>query len=90
MEQQRKRIVQGGEGRGGNGNGYRAVRLVAAGTGGSGSVNIRRQLLFVSLTQAAVRRVRMPHPAADADKTCGRDIKPAANKVIYYFTLTMF
>ncbi|KAH0896439.1 hypothetical protein HID58_046007, partial [Brassica napus] len=29
----------------------RAVRLVAAGTGGSGSVNILRQLLFVSLTQ---------------------------------------
>jgi len=31
----------------------RAVRLVAAGTGGSGSVNILRQLLFVSLTQEA-------------------------------------
>ncbi|KAF3594562.1 hypothetical protein DY000_02027640 [Brassica cretica] len=54
----------------------RAVRLVAAGTGGSGSVNILRQLLFVSLTQeaASARRVRTPRPAADADKTCGRDI----------------
>ena len=31
----------------------RAVRLVAAGTGGSSSVNILRQLLFVLLTQEA-------------------------------------
>ncbi|WZZ09578.1 hypothetical protein YC2023_095499 [Brassica napus] len=31
----------------------KTVRLVAAGTGGSGSVNILRQLLFVSLTQEA-------------------------------------
>ncbi|XP_013618630.1 PREDICTED: uncharacterized protein LOC106325156 isoform X1 [Brassica oleracea var. oleracea] len=43
----------------------RAVRLVAAGTGGSDSVNILRQLLFVSLTQET---------ASDADKICGRDI----------------
>ncbi|KAF3504807.1 hypothetical protein F2Q69_00040315 [Brassica cretica] len=35
----------------------RAVRLVAAGTGGSGSVNILRQLLFVSLTQEAASDV---------------------------------
>ena len=34
---------------------FRAVRLVAAGTGGSGSVNILRQLLFVSLTQEPER-----------------------------------
>ena len=32
-------------------HGVRVVRLVAAGTGGSGSVNILRQLLLFSLTQ---------------------------------------
>ncbi|CAN7030288.1 unnamed protein product [Brassica oleracea var. botrytis] len=55
---------------------YGAVRLVAAGTGGSGSVNIRRQLLFVSLPQTAAsdaaseRRVLRLTP-----------IKPASGKV---------
>nr|VDC92842.1 unnamed protein product [Brassica oleracea] len=51
---------------------YRAVRLVAAGTDGSGSVNILRQLLFVSLTQktasdaASERRVLRQTPIKSA------------------------
>ena len=56
----------------GFGNYNRAVRLVAAGTGGSGSVNILRQLLFVSLTQetasdaASERRVLRLTPIKSA------------------------
>ncbi|KAF2584221.1 hypothetical protein F2Q70_00034803 [Brassica cretica] len=59
----------------------RAVRLVAAGFGVSGSVNILRQLLFVSLTQetasdaASERRVLRLTPIKSAPDPDGRRIE---------------